>query len=130
MNLLGMTAAGLSGKIKRRNSRLFIFLFAVVCIACVSYPVVSGMVVSNGTELDYNLLRIESLKNGLLSGVFPTRINAEFFSGYGYGASLTVPDLFLYIPALLRITGCDINFSYNIYLLFFICLTFVTVYIC
>lgn len=130
VNLLGMTAAGLSGKIKRRNSRLFIFLFAVVCIACVSYPVVSGMVVSNGTELDYNLLRIESLKNGLLSGVFPTRINAEFFSGYGYGASLTVPDLFLYIPALLRITGCDINFSYNIFLLFCICLTFVTVYIC
>ena len=83
-----------SGKIKRSRSRMFLILFSIFCIVLAAYPLFSGMVASaNGSELDYNLLRIESIKNGLADGVFPVRINAEFFDGYGYGASLMEPDL-------------------------------------
>lgn len=120
-----------SGKIKRSRSRMFLILFSIFCIVLAAYPLFSGMVASaNGSELDYNLLRIESIKNGLADGVFPVRINAEFFDGYGYGASLMEPDLFLYIPAVLRLLGFDLNFSYNIFLLACVCVTFAVVYGC
>lgn len=71
-----------------------------------------------GHDSIYHLLRIESLKTGIENGLPFLRINMLFFKGQGYASSLFYPDLFLYIPALLRVLGVGINASWHIFLAF------------
>lgn len=72
------------------------------------------------SDLMYHLLRIESVKDALLNGVFPSRINELFFNGYGYGSSLFYPDVFLIFPALLRMIGITPLLTWK---LFALCIT-------
>ncbi len=69
----------------------------------------------NGHDLEYHLLRIESLKEGILMGRPFLKVNVLFFGGAGYASSMFYPDFLLYIPALLRFLGVSINTSYHIF---------------
>ncbi len=69
-----------------------------------------------GHDIAYHLLRIESLKTGIQNGLPFLRVNMLFFNGQGYASSLFYPDLFLYIPALLRVAGVGINASCHIFI--------------
>ena len=75
----------------RNRSRWFVFIIAAVTVLFTVYPTLGGQVVSNGTEMRYSLLRIESICEGWSNGYFPVRVNPLFFDNYGYGASLTSP---------------------------------------
>ncbi|MFH1512675.1 MAG: hypothetical protein ABIG45_04935, partial [Bacillota bacterium] len=66
-----------------------------------------------GHDLAFHLTRIESIKDGLLSGQFPVRINPAFVNGYGYASSVMYGDLLLYIPALFRLCGVSMMVSYQ-----------------
>lgn len=68
-------------------------------------------------DLTYHLLRIESVKEALLNGSYPARVNPIFFDGYGYGSSMFYPDLFLVIPAVMNICGISLLLSYKIFVL-------------
>ena len=68
-----------------------------------------------GHDLEFHLLRIEGIKDGLLSGEFPVRIQPNWMNEYGYGVSIFYGDIFLYIPALLRIVGFGVQGAYKIY---------------
>lgn len=68
-----------------------------------------------GHDLSFHLLRIEGLKDGLLMGDFPVRIQPNWLDGNGYAASVFYGDLFLYIPALFRLCGFTVTEAYNIY---------------
>ncbi|MCD8131572.1 MAG: hypothetical protein LUE16_09925 [Lachnospiraceae bacterium] len=70
-----------------------------------------------GEELYFHLLRIEGLKDGLLSGQFPVRIQPNWLEGRGYPVSLFEGDVFLLIPAFLRMAGLSVQMSYHIFLL-------------
>ena len=65
----------------------------------------------------FHTQRIMSIKNALLEGQLPVRIYSEIYEGYGYGASLYYPDIFLYFPAVLCILGVPLATSYNIFLI-------------
>ena len=67
------------------------------------------------TDVNFFLMRVEGLKNGLLSGDFPVRIQPGWLNGYGYATSLFYNDLFLYLPALLRMFGVSVQNAYFIY---------------
>ncbi|MCD7862228.1 MAG: hypothetical protein LUG61_01630 [Lachnospiraceae bacterium] len=69
-----------------------------------------------GEELYFHLLRIEGLKDGLLSGQFPVRIQPNWLEGRGYPVSLFEGDVFLLIPALLRMAGLSVQTAYHIFL--------------
>lgn len=71
-----------------------------------------------GHDIRFHLMRIEGLKDGLLSGVFPVKIQPTWLNGNGYPVSILYPDLFLYIPAFLRILGCSLQTVYKIYIMF------------
>lgn len=66
-----------------------------------------------GHDLIFHVLRIEGIKEALLSGQFPSRIHPAHLRGYGYATGVMYPDLLLYFPAILRILGFDMINSYK-----------------
>lgn len=67
------------------------------------------------TDLNFFLMRVDGLKDGLLSGAFPVRIQPNWLNGYGYATSIFYGDLFLYFPAILRILGVSVQNAYFCY---------------
>lgn len=89
--------------------------FAVSCIclvACLPYLYGSNL---SGIDLTYHLLRIEGVKDGLLGGQFPVRIEPEWVFGHGYAAAVFYCNSLLYFPAVLRLLGFTVTATYNIY---------------
>ncbi|MCR5269093.1 MAG: YfhO family protein [Lachnospiraceae bacterium] len=113
---------------KEQENRISVFVFLAVMIVVCS-PLITKLCI-NGHDLEYHLLRIESLKEGILIGKPFARINVLFFGGAGYASSLFYPDFLLYIPALLRAIGVSINRSYHIFVAICILLTYSSTYYC
>ena len=70
----------------------------------------------DGHDLVFHLYRIEAIKNSLLVGQFPNRISYSWLNGYGYATSVFYGELFLYLPALLRIVGFTVQDAYKSYI--------------
>ena len=81
-------------------------------------------------DLRFHLTRIEGLKEGLLNGMFPVRIQPYWLNGYGYASSIFYGDIFLYIPAVLRIFGVPIQTCYQFYVLLVNIATVLIAYYC
>jgi len=84
----------------------------------------------NSSQLMFQLNRIEGLKEGLISGQFPVRIQYNWLDGNGYGVSIFQGDLFLLVPALLRIAGFSVQAAYKIFLLLLNTATAFVAYAC
>lgn len=113
-------------KDRKNQIKAAVFLITVF-IACV--PLISRYCI-NGHDLEYHLLRIESLKEGILIGKPFLKVNTLFFGNAGYASSMFYPDFLLYIPAVLRIFGVSINASYHIFAAVSIILCYLTTYQC
>lgn len=68
-----------------------------------------------GHDAMFHMNRIEGLKDGLLSGNIPVRIQPDWNYGYGYGVSLMYGDITLLLPAWMRICGFTITASWKTY---------------
>lgn len=82
-----------------------------------------------GHDIAFHISRIAALADQLSQGIFYSKINYWYGDGIGYAASLGYPDIFLYIPALLVISGIDIKSSYQIFLISCSILTFCSTYL-
>lgn len=90
-----------------------------LCAAAVAASLPNFMYgISCGHDWYFHLLRIDSIAQGLVDGQFPVRMNGIINSNYGYPVSIFYGDLMLYFPAVLRVIGFTINFSYKAYILF------------
>lgn len=85
---------------------------------------------TGGHDLTFHLMRIEGLAEGLRQGQFPVKMQPLWLNDYGYPVSVMYGDLFLYLPALLRIIGFSLQSCYKIYLVFIQIVTAVTSYVC
>lgn len=113
---------------KNRKNQIITAVFLItVFIACV--PLISRYCI-NGHDLEYHLLRIESLKEGIRIGKPFLKVNTLFFGNAGYASSMFYPDFLLYIPALLRVLGVSINASYHIFVAVCIILCYISAYLC
>lgn len=100
---------------------------ALIVVAFIaSIPALTGYMV-DGHDLRFHLARIESIREGLLSGQFPVRIAPVFYNGYGYASPVFYGELFLYFPGLLRVIGFSVAESYNA---FIIAMNMFTAFIC
>ena len=81
-------------------------------------------------DLDFHLMRIEGIKDGILSHVFPVKIQPTWNNGHGYAVSVFYGDLFLYFPALLRIMGVSIQNAYKCFAIAVNIVTVCTSYFC
>ena len=91
------------GRERRRDAAVVIFaaLFA-------SMPLLWDGVY-NGHDLFFHLNRIEGIAGGLRAGQFPVRIHTSTLLGHGYAAPQFYPELFLYIPAIMRNLGVSLS---------------------
>ncbi len=84
----------------------------IICIGLVAFIPYLGGVIELGDDLSYHLMRIEGIKDGLRDGQFPVYVFPEALEGNGY-LNCMYPSLFLYIPALIRMTGVSLITSYK-----------------
>ena len=97
------------GKSRRRDAVI------VVCAALfASMPCLWGRL-CEGHDLFFHLNRIEGIASGLRTGQLPVRIHSSTLLGYGYAAPEFYPELFLYIPAALRLLGVSLTASVLIF---------------
>ena len=112
----------------KRENRIILFLsLAAVIAACA--PLFTKLCI-NGHDLEYHLLRIESLKEQILAARPFLKVNMLFFGGAGYASSMFYPDLLLYVPALLRALGVSINTAYHVFVGLSILLCYMSAFYC
>ena len=101
--------------VKGRNEQKRRILFGIGVIAFLaSIPYFyDGMV--SGADLTYHLQRIEGVKDGLLTGQFPVRLEPRWVFDHGYANGIFYCNLLLYFPALLRMAGFTVTESYLLY---------------
>ena len=97
------------GRMRRRDA------LAVVMIALFASMPLLWRGVYDGHDLYFHLNRIEGIAAGLRAGQFPVRIHASTLLGYGYAAPQFYPELFLYIPAALRLAGVSLCESLRLF---------------
>ena len=97
------------GRMRRRDALMVLGTAAFSCM-----PLLWGGVF-DGHDMLFHLNRIEGIASGLRCGQFPVRIHASTLLGYGYAASEFYPELFLYIPAILRNMGVSLCASVRVF---------------
>lgn len=83
-----------------------------------------------GHDVHFHLSRVEGIAAGLKSGAFPVLVYPGYFAGYGYGNGIFYPDIFLYIPALLKLIGLSTINAYKIFLFLITCGILFSMYFC
>lgn len=94
----------------------YILIVLILTSIFASYPLFVDYAIE-GHDFYFHLNRIEGIKDGLLSGQFPVRINPTFNRGYGCAAPILYGEIFLYFPAFMRLFGFPLESCYNIYLI-------------
>lgn len=84
--------------------------------------------VLSGADTVFHWMRIEGVKDGLLSGQFPVRLQPNWLQGHGYATSIFYCDFFLYFPAVLRMIGFSLQQSYAAYKVLINVLTILVAY--
>lgn len=106
------------GLIRRENvnkDNAFVVTVLGMFVLFSSMPLLNQFLVS-GDDIAFHLLRIEGIKDGLLSGQFPVRIHPTQLNGFGYANSIFYGEIFLYIPAMLRLLGVPLQTTYQLFL--------------
>lgn len=98
--------------VSQEKKNVFFFVGVIGLIA--SVPYLCGYNIT-GADFTYHLQRIEGVKDGLLGGQFPVRLEPRWLYDYGYADAIFYCNTFLYFPALLRILGFTVTASYNVY---------------
>ncbi len=109
--------------------QIYLFFGLLTLGLAVSYPLFTEKTLL-GDDIYYHLYRIEGIKEGLLCGQFPVRINPVIYNGYGYATSIFYGELLLYFPALLRLIGFKLTTCYNIFVIAVNILTSFGTYYC
>lgn len=82
----------------------------------------------DGHDLNFHLLRIESVAYSIGHGDFLAPIHYTTLEGYGYGTGLFYSNVMIYFPALLRVLGASLVDAYRITIVFSSFATLFTMY--
>nr|MCR4696454.1 hypothetical protein [Lachnospiraceae bacterium] len=96
-----------------KKNKVILIIFATTIV--LSLPLMLNYLL-DGHDLSFHLMRIEGIKQSILDGRFPARMDMFALEGQGYADPIYYPYLFLYIPALLRVFGLSIMHSYKFFL--------------
>lgn len=97
------------------NNKKFWSIAIIFAILIASLPLCAGNLTCSW-DIIFHINRIEAIKEGIEQGQIPVKIYGYVFNNYGYPSGVFYPDLFLYIPAIMRIIGFNAELSYNFFL--------------
>ena len=97
---------------KERRHVVIFWIGVIAFLASIPY-LYDGMI--SGADLTYHLQRIEGVKDGLLTGQFPVRLEPRWVFDHGYANGIFYCNLLLYFPAFLRMAGFTVTESYLLY---------------
>lgn len=98
---------------KDNSEKLAVFLGLILVTVVAMLPYMNSFL-QEAHDLEFHLLRIEGVYQGLKEGVFPARINMVQSNGYGYISPIMYPQLMIYIPAAFRLLGMSLLNSYKL----------------
>ena len=101
----------------RKNSparKTYLWILALALVTSLPF---FNQYITYGHDTRFHLARIEEICAGLKDGQFPVYIQIDAVAGYGYAAPILYPQLFLYIPALLRAAGVSMVTAVGIFIL-------------
>lgn len=98
------------------DKRCLATLGVVIIIVISSLPLLMSYIPFHlHHDLKFHLYRIDGIAEALRSGQFPVRMQTTQINGLGYPVSICYGDLFLYIPAALRLLGMSVKGSYSVF---------------
>lgn len=97
-----------------RGKRRVLLLLALLALLS-SLPLFTNYLLK-GHDIQFHLFRIEGVRDGLADGQFPVRIHPNTLYGNGYANPAFYPELLLYFPALLRLSGFSVMAAYKTFL--------------
>lgn len=109
--------------IKKINIDFKKILIYVALTVLASFPYLNKQTIFSW-DLCYHLNRINEIALNLQEGQFPVLIHSHLMENLGYANSIFYPELFLYIPAILKIFGMGSLLSYKIFLMIITFFTF------
>lgn len=115
-------------KKETKNTLLYIIVAVIIGIISCLFLLKKGVIV--GHDLEYHLSRISGISNSLRVGDFKALIHNPGFYNYGYANGLFYSNLFLYLPALLKLIGLNIITSYKIFIVICTILTSISMFYC
>ena len=104
-----------SGRLGRESVKTTGILAAICAVAAL--PLFTPYM-QLGADAVFHLNRIEGIKEALLGGQFPVRVDGVYLNGYGYAVSTFYGSLFFYIPVAARLIGFSLQFSFKIFIMF------------
>ena len=102
-------------KANRDEKKINIVLGCLLLTFLASLPLFTDFLLC-GTDLQFQLLRIEALKDGLKEAGILLWSKPDWVDPKGFSFAFFYGDTFLYIPALFRMIGIDVQMSYRIFL--------------
>lgn len=99
-----------------RQNSILISVFSVA-VFFTSLPLFVDYLPGNTLDLSFHLTRIEGLRQGLITGEFPVRVQPGWLNNHGYAVSVFYGDALLYFPAILCILGLPLQTAYQIFVL-------------
>ena len=100
---------------KKADKWINLILILAVVFSCLPLAI-PGIEGHFGQDLGFHINRIEGIYLELSRGVFPVRMQSFWMDGYGYPVSIYYGDIFLYLPALLRLMGVPVVAAYKVFL--------------
>lgn len=91
------------------------FVLLALLSLLVSIPLLLRDSYGLAEDMFFHLSRIEGIAEGIKAGYFPVRNELFWLKNYGYGTGYFYPDLFLYLPVLLRLFGFSLLSTYKIF---------------
>jgi len=99
---------------KRLKQSPFAVIGVLAAFACSSLPLFFRELAA-GHDTLFHAIRIEGMAQAMAEGQFPVRMEDLWLFGYGYASEIYYGDLFLYLPAFLRIMGFSLTEAIRIY---------------
>lgn len=103
--------------LRKRLQKYSVEIVGISAITLIASIALLTRYILPGHDLIFHLLRIEGLKDGLLSGAFPVRIQPNWCNGWGYAVSIMYGDTTLFLPAVMRMLGFTVQTSYKTFVI-------------
>lgn len=120
-------ACWMKGKLTRGGMGRLALIGAAVLLA--SAPALMDNVYG-GHDTLFHQMRLFNVVDALRGGQFPVRMGGYGYNGYGSAASVFYPDVFLYMPALMMLTGATVQCAMRVYIIAMHVISAAAMYVC